>query len=380
MIYGLLLLLLPVGAQPYQWPSKNWPTARPQSMGVESREFEQFLSYTFPEALDWSSREGVRTQSLLVIKDGVLIYEKYRHGFGPEKRHHTWSVSKLLANAFLGIAERQNILTRQSRVVDFIGASDHPNLQKMTIRDLLYWSSGFRWSESYEGNPLRSSVLEMLYGQQVKDVGDFVARTSLSHLPGEKESYSSGDTNLLSLTLRKALKNDERYWNFPWKELFDPLGISSAVIERDESGTFLLSSYAHMTPRDLAKIGLLYLNDGVWNKKKILPAGWVYDSTQLSPAFRGRSNGSHSEKPVRGMHLWTNKENLRLNLKRPFPDVPSDMFAALGHWGQSMVMIPSERVIVVRMADDRDDSFDMNRFLKLLLQSFSSSHLGASRK
>jgi CubicO group peptidase (beta-lactamase class C family) len=56
------------------------------------------------------------------------------------------------------------------------------------------------------------------------------------------------------------------------------------------------------------------------------------------------------------------------------------MFAALGHWGQSMVMIPSERLIVVRMADDRDDSFDMNRFIKLLLQSFSSAHLGASRK
>jgi CubicO group peptidase (beta-lactamase class C family) len=349
-------------------------------MGVEGREFEQFLNYAFPENLDWSSREGVRTQSLLVIKDGVLIYEKYRTGFGPEKRHHTWSVSKLLANAFMGIAEKQNILSRQSRVVDFVGPRKNPGFQKMTIRDLLYWSSGFGWNESYEGNPLRSSVLEMLYGQQIKDVGDFVARTPLSHRPGEKESYSSGDTNLLSLTLRKALKNDERYWNFPWKELFDPLAIESAVIERDESGTFLLSSYAHMTPRDLAKIGLLYLNDGVWNKKKILPAGWVYDSTQLSPAFRGRAKGSHSDKPVRGMHLWTNKENLRMNLRRPFPDVPADMFAALGHWGQSMVMIPSERLIVVRMADDRDDSFDMNRFIKLLLQSFSSAHLGASRK
>lgn len=372
--------MMPFGVQSYQWPSKNWPTAHPQNMGVESREFEQFLNYAFPENLDWSSREGVRTQSLLVIKDGVLIYEKYRTGFGPEKRHHTWSVSKLLANAFMGIAEKQNILSRQSRVVDFVGPRKNPDFQKMTIRDLLYWSSGFGWNESYEGNPLRSSVLEMLYGQQVKDVGDYVAGTPLSHLPGEKESYSSGDTNLLSLTLRKALKSDERYWSFPWKELFDPLGISSAVIERDESGTFLLSSYAHMTPRDLAKIGLLYLNDGVWNKKKILPAGWVYDSTQLSPAFRGRAKGSHSDKPVRGMHLWTNKENLRMNLRRPFPDVPADMFAALGHWGQSMVMVPSERIIVVRMADDRDDSFDMNRFIKLLLQSFSSAHLGASRK
>ena len=349
-------------------------------MGVESREFEQFLSYAFPENLDWNSREGVRTQSLLVIKDGVLIYEKYRQGFGPEKRHHTWSVSKLLANTFMGIAERDKILSRQSRVAEFVPVGDDPSFQKMTIRDLLFWSSGFGWNESYEGNPLRSSVLEMLYGQQVKDVGDFVARTPLAHLPGEKESYSSGDTNLLSLVLRKALKRDDRYWSFPWKELFDPLGIQSAVIERDESGTFLLSSYAHMTPRDLAKIGLLYLNDGVWNKKKILPAGWIYDSTQLSPAFRGRVKGSHSDKPARGMHLWTNKEDLRLNLRRPFPDVPSDMFAALGHWGQSMVMIPSERLIVVRMADDRDDSFDMNRFLKLLLQSFSSAHLGASRK
>lgn len=367
------LISAPGLALGYNWPTKDWSVASPQSAGIDVREFEIFLNYTFPQGLDWASREGVRTNSLIVIKDGLLVYEKYRAGFGANKRHHTWSVSKLLANAFVGIAERRGILNRKTPIQKYVSLKNEAAQKNLTVRDLLYWSSGFAWEESYEANPLRSSVLAMLYGPDAKSVGQFVADFQLSHLPGDKESYSSGDTNLLSLTLRNAVSNDEEYWNFPWKELFDPLGIKTAVIERDESGTFLLSSYVHMTPRDLAKIGLLYLNDGAWGDSRILPKGWVYDSTQLSPSFRKRAKGSHSTKPLRGMHLWTNREEASYNLHRPFPDVPADMFAALGHWGQSMFIIPSQRLIVVRMADDRDESFDINRFLKLLLQSIASA-------
>ena len=363
----------------YAFSAWGWSSRAPHSVGMEPSALESFVDYAFPSNMDWKSRQGRRTHALLVIKDGALVLEKYRDGFGPDKRHHAWSVSKLLANALVGVSERKSILSRDSLVSQWIALPPQKDLQKMTITHLLFWSSGLAWNESYEGNPLRSSVLAMLYGQDTKDVGEFVAQFPQAHSPGERESYSSGDTNLISYVLRKALNNDAEYWEFPWKEIFNPLGINSAVIERDQAGTFLLSSYAHMTPRDLAKLGWLYVQDGVWEGKRILPKGWVSASTELSPSFRGRAKGSHSSKPLRGMHLWTNKENTRLHLHRPFPDVPTDMFAALGHWGQSMVMIPSEGLVIVRMADDRDESFDMNQFLKLLLNSLSHSKSGASR-
>jgi CubicO group peptidase (beta-lactamase class C family) len=175
----------------------------------------------------------------------------------------------------------------------------------------------------------------------------------------------------LQAVLKSAL-GEKDYAEFPWSELFNKIGMKSAVLERDQSNVFVGSSYLHTTGRDLAKLGLLYLNDGVWNGQRILPQGWVFWSNQIVPAYRQFSSDIRGEKLTPGYHVWLNRADTMRGIQKVLPDVPEDTFAASGHWGQSMWMIPSQRLIVVRFADDRDRSFSANRFLRLLLNSLSN--------
>ncbi len=352
----------------YVWPTQDWKTSSLQAAGVDAQRFEEFLSYTFPENLDWESREGIRTEGLVVIKEGLLIYERYARGYGAQKRHRAWSVSKFLLNALTGVAIKRKILSLDDSVSKFLPESEQEKFQTVKVRDLLSWSSGLEWSETYEYNPLASSVIAMLYSVGAHNMARFVMDLPLSDSPGKEFRYSSGDSNLLMHVLRQALSKKE-YENFPWASIFDPLGMKSATLERDPEGLFVASSYLHVTARDLAKLGLLYLNDGVWNKNRILPEGWVFKSSRIVPSYRQTEADRHLKHLSPGLQIWVNREEPQRGISKPLADVPSDMIAGLGHWGQAIFMIPSERIIVVRFADDRDLSFDANRFLKLLLDS-----------
>ena len=127
--------------------------------------------------------------------------------------------------------------------------------------------------------------------------------------------------------------------------------MASAHLETDESGNYIGSSYCYATPRDWAKFGLLYLNDGVWNGKRILPEGWVeYSRKQAS-----QSNG------IYGAHFWQNHGNAA------YQDVPEDLFSCNGYEGQYVFIIPSRDLVVVRMG--LSETFDVNKFLKEILKA-----------
>lgn len=358
----------------YRWPTSEWPSALPTQVGADPAELERFLAYVFPDNLDWNSRDGRRTEALVIIKDGYLIYERYEKNYGPAQRHLAWSMTKMVLNALVGISERKGLLKLEDPIQKYLPAGKVPKeIQQIRVKDLLAWSSGIKWNETYEYNPLQSSVIEMLYSQP--NIPAFVWSRPLSFVPGSHFNYSSGDSNLLMRVLRGAI-GEEKYSQFPWVELFDRVGMKSAVMERDDENNFIASSYLHITPRDMAKLGLLFLNDGVWNKERILPQNWVFESTQIVPSFQQTPKNQDHEDLSPGYHLWVNRDDPQRGIKPALIDVPTGTYAALGHWGQSMWMIPSSRIVVVRMADDRDKSFSSNRFLRLLLNSFGA---GAER-
>ena len=132
------------------------------------------------------------------------------------------------------------------------------------------------------------------------------------------------------------------------------------LLEPDASGTYVGSSYIMATARDYARFGLLYLNDGVWNSERILPQGWV-KQTATAP-------GSNTTKNY-GYQFWLNGLNKNDPSKRIFPDVPDDMFCADGYAGQDIYIIPSKKLVAVRLGLTLDKSFDENTFLKNIIDA-----------
>ena len=158
----------------------------------------------------------------------------------------------------------------------------------------------------------------------------------------------------------------DRYADYPWTALFEPLGIRHAVWETDATGTFVASSYAYLTARDLARIGLLMARDGRWGDKQLLPKDWVAFNREPFAHYRANQDDA-----VPGGHWWLNRA--ADGGARPWPDAPADTFAALGHWGQAMYVIPGENLVIVRYGDDRDGSYRHNELLKLALKAFAGT-------
>ena len=160
---------------------------------------------------------------------------------------------------------------------------------------------------------------------------------------------------------REAEERYEHYYDFMRRELFDRVGMSSALIEPDSSGTFVGSSYGIATPRDWARFGLLYLQDGVWKGERILPEGWVaYSATPTAKAPRGEY----------GAFFWLNAGAPDNPADRLWPNAPRDAFAAQGFQEQKVIVIPSRKVVLIRFgATSQRDTWDTDRFITDVLEA-----------
>ncbi|KRW62680.1 serine hydrolase domain-containing protein [Pseudomonas sp. TTU2014-080ASC] len=342
------------------WPDPDWSTApAPASTALSALE-----QYAFPPR-DEKERKGVRTDALVVIRDGVLVYERYAEPTRASTAHLTWSMSKSLWATVMGVAYGRGLFRLDAPVAQYYPAfAEHPQIK---MGHLLNWASGLNWQEDYEYAPLKSSVVAMLYTRGRGDMAAFTAAHEADAEPGTRFRYSSGDSNVLAAAM-KNIVGEQAYADYPWTALFEPLGINSATWERDASGTYIASSYAYLTARDLARVGLLMQRDGRWHDKQLLPKAWVdFNRTPYANYLPqvDKPNGA-----VPGGQWWLNKA-VSANAK-PWPDVPDDVLVASGHWGQGLYVIPSKNLVVVRYADDRDGSFDRNHFLKLVMAALAT--------
>ncbi|WPC04227.1 serine hydrolase [Pseudomonas benzenivorans] len=357
----LAAVLLPGPALGEVWPDSAWPVAEV----TPGPAIDALTAYAFPPRDD-ASRSGVRTDALLVIRDGRLVYERYAAPTHADTAHLTWSVSKSLLASVLGVAYGQGRLRLEAPVAQYYPPfAAHPRIE---VGHLLNWASGLDWQEDYEYAPLKSSVVAMLYTRGRADMAAFAAAHEGAAEPGARFRYSSGDSNVLAAAL-KGMVGAAAYADYPWTALFEPLGIRSAVWETDAAGTFVGSSYAYMTARDLARVGLLLQRGGRWRERQLLPATWV--EFNRTPFAHYRPQPDQPGEAVPGGHWWLNAE--LPGAPRPWPDAPADTFAALGHWGQALYVLPSERLVVVRYADDRDGSYRHNQLLKRVRAAFGEA-------
>ena len=334
------------------WPASDWPRAAE----TNSQAWHPVQAYAFAPRDD-NSRAGVRTDALLVVKAGRIVYEHYAAPTTARTSHLTWSISKSVLATLLGVAYGEARFALDDPVARFYPAMQaHPQVR---LQDLLHWASGLDWQEDYEYAPLHSSVVAMLYTRGRTDMAAYTAARPAAAEPGQRFLYSSGDSNLLAAALRQMV-GPQRYAQYPWDALFTPLGITSAVWERDARGTLVGSSYLYLSARDLARIGLLMQREGRWHSEQLLPRDWVTFNRSLfakAAAQPGEANP--------GGHWWLNQP--LPGTGRPWPDAPAATFAALGHWGQALYVLPDEQLVVVRYADDRDGQFQHNELLKRVL-------------
>jgi len=353
---GCLLAAGPLAAE--TWPIPEW-NSQPAAASPAIQTLE---AYAFP-ARDDVARKGVRSDALVVIKDGVIVYEHYAAPTNAQTPHLTWSISKSLFASVLGVAYGEGRFKLDDAVAKhYPPFAVHPDVK---VGHLLNWASGLAWQEDYEYAPLKSSVVAMLYTRGRGDMAALTTEHSLDAIPGTRFRYSSGDSNVLGASL-KSMVGEQAYANYPWTALFEPLGIGSAVWERDASGTFVASSYAYMTARDLGRVGLLMQRDGRWGERQLLPQSWV--AFNRTPFANYQPNPQKPGEAIPGGQWWLNAA--LEGASKPWPDAPDNAFAALGHWGQALYVLPAQKLVVVRYADDRDGSYSHNELLKRVLTAF----------
>ncbi len=294
-----------------------------------------------------------RTRALVVVHGGRIVAERYAPGFTADMPLAGWSMTKTVTNALTGILVGRGALaiTDTKLRPEWRGEGDPRGA--ISLDDLMRMSSGLAFSESY-GSVL-SDVTQMLFA--IGDKAHFAADKPLAYPPGTDWSYSSGTSVIIAGILRQTFPEKRAYLRLPHQALFEPLGMTSAVLMPDASGTFVGSSFLYATARDWARFGLLFLRDGVWNGRRILPEGWVAYS--LKPTADA-PNGQY------GAQVW-----LKLPAGSGEPPMPEDAYYMLGHDQQVVAVVPSRDLVIVRLGLTRDlAAWDHARELAPIVAAF----------
>ena len=319
-----------------------WPliaTASAEPPEINSKAMKRVLDRAFREDDPHTPK---RTRAVVVVQDGWVIAERYAEGIRADMPLIGWSMSKSITHALIGRAIQEGLLDPNlpPNVPEWSDPQD-PR-QRISLNQLLRMNSGLAFEEST--GALNSDLVRML--TQEADMAGFAASKPLVQQPGKRWNYSSGTTNILSRILRDAIDDDQRYWSFPSRALFAPLGMTSAVLESDSSGTLVGSSLVWASGRDWARFGQLYLDQGSWNGAQLIPLDWV---EQARTASRGSKGGY-------GAHWWLSRRKSRR-------DLPKDSFSAEGYQGQLLLVAPSQRTVVVRLGQTpKKPGFDANAF------------------
>jgi CubicO group peptidase (beta-lactamase class C family) len=319
------------------------------SLGVDRVRMERALVDAFSEP---DATRPRRTRAVVVLYRGFLVAEGYRVGFHRDMPLLGWSMTKSVLATLVGRAAHLGLLPPLDAPAP-LEAWAFDDRRAITWKHLLRMSSGLAFEEAY--GPLADAA-DMLFLSE--DAARVAADAPLVHPVGTHFAYSSGTTNILSLLLRREL-GDGRYHAFPYRELFDRMGLEHAVLEPDASGTYVGSSFMYATAREWALLGQLYLQDGVWEGERLLPEGWVDFVRTPAPAAPRRGYGAH---------FWLNLGPDTEPGPRPLPSAPPDAFWMDGFEGQAVVLIPSREAVIVRLGQTpAGGDWDLDRFVGQVL-------------
>jgi CubicO group peptidase (beta-lactamase class C family) len=346
-----------------RWPMPDWEVADTSSK-MESPECIEFKRFS-------TGNKDFHTDGLLIIKDGQVNYEYYDKKYDVTKPHALWSVTKTITGALLGMAVRDGRLNLDQSLSEFYpGANPSQRYSKIILKNLLYMDTGFIWDER-KIDVLSNPLVRMLYSDGHVDMARFAAgRKIIPEGPSYKWNYSTG-TPTMTMGVLKKVYGDEENREMPWRNLFNPLGMKNITFERDLSGTFIGGASAFATPRDLAKIGYLYLNNGIWNNEILLPPEWIKLMLTPSPGYvsPGTVITDITEDGVYGGSIWLNRK-VKEGVGIPYPHSPEDLYMAVGYMGQYLIMLPSQKMIIVRTGYDREFNSKLDPLISRALSCF----------
>ncbi len=308
--------------------STYWPEGKagvdPHLPHLDYDRIHAALKSMFDENDKDNIHTNINTYAALVVYDNKLIAEEYAEGYSKETRFLGWSMTKTVTTMLLGILQGQG----RVGLDDTLSSWKNTDKAVITLRNILHMSTGLEWNEGYKG---QSSVSLMLYAKG--NMAEYVKSLPLAGEPGKIYNYSTGDTQLLAdYVTQKSGGTLQSVYNFYQQNLFHKLHVTSALIEHDVSGVFIGGARAFMTARDWARLGLLIYNKGKWHGEQIIPESWI--DFMLTPSRAADFYGGQiwlSEKMTRSLGL------------------PPDLFSFKGHLGQYIVVIPSAKLIVVRL-------------------------------
>jgi CubicO group peptidase (beta-lactamase class C family) len=305
-----------------------WDWSTPQAQGMNP----DILDSAFVRAEAAGFVDG-----LLVIRNGFIVAEEYYNGYDEFRPHNIMSVSKSFLSAITGIAlHRGHIDSLEERVLDYFpeyGYQDiDPRKYNITIRHLLTMRMGMR------GEAEDNYAVYM----EIYNSDNWIRATiesPLAYDPGERMSYNTFQTHLLSATITNATHRSMRWFTTTF--LLNPMNIDVDSWERDPQGYYFGGNSMHFTPREMAVLGFLYLNDGRLNDLQIVPGDWVALSLSPSTTFT-HPNEWGAYKNYNYAYLWWLGQ---IN--------ECDLFMAYGYGGQFVIVFPGLNLIVVSTADDQ---------------------------
>lgn len=330
---GIIVDALP--ESPMLWPR-----------GAKVNSIDIGLQRQLEAILEQDNDEGLQTRALLIAKGGEILGEAYAPGIAPHTPLMGWSMGKSLSAIMLGYLSSNNDLSVMENNLFEEWQGDERKL--ITLHQLLQMSSGLDFSEVYAPG---SDATRMLF---IEASASAVAKASpLLHPPGSYFSYSSGTANLLSEIFMEKSGGTQAAVDTLYKQILSPMGMRHTTLELDANGVFVGSSNIYSSTRDWARLGLLMLNKGQINGHRIISEEWVEGS--ILP------NNSDNERAY-GYQLWLNRGDDQLR----WPSLPADAYFFTGNRGQRVMMVPSEKLLAVRLGWS-STSYPVNeRFSRML--------------
>lgn len=313
------------------WPTDGWKTADPDQYGMDGARLDQMF-----EEID---QQDINLHSLLIVKNGYIVAEQYYDEFTQDTPHIQYSVTKSFTSALVGIAlDEGAILSLNQTIADFFPeyAIDDATKADITLENILTMRTGLGWIEGNEGYAGLSTANNPL---------DYMLALPMIDEPGNDFRYCSGCSYLLSAIVQKTTGTNTA--DYAEEKLFAPLGIDNVTWETLGDGTPNGGWGLYLTPRQMAKFGYLYLNNGEWDGQQIIPEAWISDST--AP---GREVDRYVDY---GYQWWIYKD---LNI-----------YAAQGLYGQKIYVIPEENMIVIMTAELYDEYNQYSLLVNSILAS-----------
>ena len=346
--------LPPLPAQPegVPWPTIAWPRAELDPR-VDRAALGTLLDHAFatpaPDDLE-------RTHAVVVVQGGAMVAERHAGDVSPDDAFRSWSMAKSITSALVGILVREKRLDLHAPIAVPEWGPDDPR-SRITVDQMLRMVDGlrFREAEHLGGGAVRyypeaeSDVIPMLFGAGRRDVAGFAATLPRVAEPEARWNYNSGASNLLARRVGEVVGGGaDGMRAFMQRELFGPLGMTTAQPVFDEAGHFVGSSHCPASARDFARFGLLYLRGGVFDGRRILPEGWVDYSRTPTPQSEG----------LYGAHFWVIPGSLGI-------------FECHGAFGQRISIVPKLDLVVVRVGDTAAHKVGaVIRFCKQIVDAF----------